>query len=148
MAAKGIRAGKSYKEQYKKYLSGNVWEKNLIIKLERTVKNQPNNEQAKVALNKALAGNATYSRNKNNSSDHPCKGMNSIFGYVKNKVPQNRLKSMCQSKIWYTSTDYSNWFLPSAPKDGKTANNAVSIWDQFIELGFKAYGRKSKKSTR
>lgn len=46
--AKGT--SKSKEGHYASYKSNKTWEKNRIKRLERTIKNQPNNEQAKAAL--------------------------------------------------------------------------------------------------
>ena len=134
MAQKGLRSGKSFKAQYKNYANNNQWETNLIAKLERTVKRQPNNEQDKVALDKALAGKAKYNRNKR--PEHECKGMSNLFGYEKNKVPPKSYKVVF-SKIWHTSTNFAKWFLPSAPKVTKNKNTKGTLQDAWIRSGAK-----------
>jgi hypothetical protein len=143
MAKHGMRNGNSYKNQYKNYKINNRRQANKITKLERIVRQQPDNIQAKEALNRALKAPANnYPRSK--GGDHACKGLNSVFGWENN----HSTKRTPLSKLWHTSTNYSKWFGPSAPKNGDTANRSISLWNQFINLGFRSYGRKYKKSSR
>ena len=146
MAKKGIRAGKSHKNQYKAYSNNNSFEYNKIAKLERTVKKQPNNLMAKEALKKAVKSGCTYSRN--NKSAHPCKGRSTAFGWEDNKAPKKSYKVVF-SYIWHVSRNFSNWFLPSCGDQLKTANNAKTIRQQLINLGFTPpYGKSNKKTSR
>lgn len=131
MATNGIRAGKSFKQQYKDYQSQGRWLDNKIAKLERTVKNQPNNKMAATRLNQILKDGAT--RPKVVNGDDECKGRSTILGYIKNKVPPKSHKIQ-YSKIWSISTNYSKWFLPSAPKRSKhldVSGSVGAIWERL-----------------
>ena len=123
MAKKGLRNSPSYKAAYKNYDNNGTWLRNKIRKLQKVVKNQPNNEMAKEALTRLLKEGATYSRNK--SGDHPCKGRLSIFGFDKNKDT----KRTSNSYIWHTSTNYSKWFNASAKKTTKYLNVRNTLKD-------------------
>ena len=118
MAKHGLRNGNSYKNQYKNYNNNDSFTKNKIVKLKRTVKNQPNNEMAKDALKKALKTGCTYTRNNDNVSNS-CKGKCSILGWIKNHVNKENAHKIRFSSIWHISPNYSKWFLPSAPKLSK-----------------------------
>ena len=69
MAKKGIRAGNSYKVQYKAYKASNRFAKNKQRKLEKHCLAHPNDEAAEKVLD---TGGFTYSRNKR-SQGHQCK---------------------------------------------------------------------------
>lgn len=44
------KSSKTAENRFAQYKANKTWEKNRKLKLERTVRNQPNNEQAKAAL--------------------------------------------------------------------------------------------------
>jgi leucyl aminopeptidase len=68
MGKKTKRGGNSWKSGYKDYKAGNKQYKNKIKRLERYIKNNPKDEQAKKALEriKAATADKTYTRNKHN----------------------------------------------------------------------------------
>lgn len=61
---KGRRQGSSYKAQYTAYKAENRYEKNKIAKLEKTIKQQPNNEVLKAVLAKIKKEGIAYKRNR------------------------------------------------------------------------------------
>lgn len=135
MAQNGMRSGKSYKAQYMSYKTNNNHEKNKVAKLRKVVKAQPNNEQAKEALKKVLKSGAVYTRNR--KAENECKGRMNIFGYENNHAT----KRIRFSKLWHTTTNFSNWFGPSVSKEAKVTTSK-SVYEQLKELGYKVYGRK------
>ena len=126
MAKKGLRNSPSYKAAYKNYKNNNTWLKNKVKKLERTVKNQPNNKVAAEALKVAKAGESKYTRD--HKGEHTCKGFSKLFGYIENK-PQ---KYMGQSYIWYTSQNFTKWFKASAKKVTKYQNVKNTLSDASV----------------
>jgi len=70
---KGKRTGKAFKAYYKNY----DWDFNVAQRLERHIKNQPEDEVAKQALNRLKSGKKKYTRNRK-SDGHICKVAPSI----------------------------------------------------------------------
>lgn len=70
---KGKRTGKSFKEQYTAYKTNGRQTKNKIAQLEKVCKLQPNNEDAKKALDKVNNRGRPHMSGRR-SNGHICKG--------------------------------------------------------------------------
>ena len=70
---KGKRTGKSFKEQYTTYKANGRQTKNKVAQLQKVCKLQPNNEEAKKALNKVINGVRPHMSGRR-SNGHICKG--------------------------------------------------------------------------
>lgn len=81
---KGYRSGASYKAQYKIYAMGS-WKKNATRKLEKHIRNFPNDDTAKEALKRLNAGKKVYSRNRK-SDGHICKTTKYVILPYENKT--------------------------------------------------------------
>lgn len=60
--AKGKKSSPSNKAHYQSYKAQGVWLKNKIVKLKRTVKEQPENKVAIAALKKAESGQVKFNK--------------------------------------------------------------------------------------
>jgi len=134
-----LKQSASDKGQYSAYSNGRHT-KNTLAKLERTVKQQPNNLQAQAALTKALKDGVTYMRSRK-SFGHTCKGMNKSLGFDKNQ-PNEYMKKTKLDLHWYRGC--------SVVHNHTVPNHGKSMCDQFIDLGYEKpkHVRKYKKTTR
>lgn len=115
--------------------------KNQLAKLEKLAKEQPNNKQLQVRLEKAIDKAIPYTRNRK-SNGHTCKGLYKELGFVKNQ-PSDLMKKSKLEIHWYMGNvlEY-NYTIP---------NHGANMRSQLEMLGFKWGGydkRKHKKTTR
>lgn len=129
--AKGQRSGNSYKNQYKAYKAESREHKNKIKKLQRVVRNQPNNKQAVEALDNTLKGKDSHKSGRR-SGGHVCKGLYKELGFKENK-PQDIHKK--KALHWYMGGEFN--FKKNKDIIANLAMHGDSISYQLKQLGIK-----------
>jgi hypothetical protein len=131
MANKNQRKGNSYKNQYKAYNGQSKEHKNRIKKLQRVVRNQPNNLQAAEALNKTLKGEHTHKAGRR-SGGHVCKGLYKELGFKENKPQEIHKKKALH---WYMGGSFN--FKQNKDTKANLAMHGDSVAYQLRQLGIK-----------
>ena len=130
MAKKGVRAGKSYKDQYKSYRLQDRENKNRIKKLQKVVRSQPENMQAIKALDRALLNKKPHTAGRRGLG-HVCKGLHKQLGFIKNK-PNEHMKLTMH---WYMGEHFD--FKQNKDVKAMLNKHGDSAAYQFRILGIK-----------
>lgn len=139
-----LKRSASDKAQFSAYSLQSRHEKNKLEKLTKLSKDQPNNLQVQIALNKLYKNGAKYTRNRI-SNGHKCKGLNKILGFVKNLPTELMVKGRAPVHAYYAGATVFNF-------NHVEPNHGSSMGTQLAILGFKIKGfhgkRKYKKTAR